>query len=1298
MTIDLETTPQRVRRHYMKMLLDWTVSNLLKSASVQQGSGIGSAPAQGSGAEATTGSAAPDNNPTRVAARLWALLAALLRMHEVGPRAAANPALVSAAAHACRSAAQDALRTLGADISADLADALLDALRLLFAKDRLHFSPSLEHSVAFAEAAVEAHAATKRAAPGASAAKQEPWTEVCAQSLAMLRSVCLPHPNQRKVYVSVVERLLIPLMTSCWGPDAAPGGSESSYSQRRLVMASRQLLDAVIFHRANVEGLAAIASTQMGSKGPESAKEVQDVEQGSDEEAPGGDKGPSQAPTYLSLLFKELSQEVREADAEKLSALLADFDFFALLLEPVLAGLESAAKESQLEAKEEQQSGPSGQNTKKRAPPEQGKRAAKKRKLLDGTPEKLKSGESAWPVLAEGAGMLVGTLKSAGVYRATEDVTGSHERLLGQLGTAVLLPFEALRASEKSSPSNKRTSVSDGLVHKAVAATGVLGAIMDVEHRALHARLESMWEVLWTAASQTTHAGLAEVKNAAEVAGRLVRAYGELRQVELLLHSLTAALSATTHTAAASRVIDNDAFKAALHQTIYEAPPGQKPKIVAFAAAGVEKLLAADGAPTLSVLLRGCLAGLRIDLTTSAAVAAALDLLISRSLATPLTDQLRRVAEAGGAHVDRPRLAALLQLYMLAIGAYAACAALQPQIAALPGQAIVLAVHAGQPAAAASPVLGYFDALCIASGSGKQHCKPPLPALLSLAQAVSSGGEGEPLQEALAARATYSRVEGFLEGLAAQMIARDSNRGSVSVKPEAALEIQTLAASLVASMATAPSYSKRRAASSIVAGPAGHATNVLETAELWGVLESLEALCIRGLEAASERVSAEPALVCHMPRHLRLASRILLAPWHLQEQDGGSAEEFAASTLPVQVALDVVTYLRAAARALPAAQKALPDDITARMLALHIHLLHHLLPQPVVPGPKRRLNMGLLMSIPTLAENGSMNGGPSSQAQSMLREALLLSVREVVHASSLADQELLYQSVHDLLLDQSRAMDLALPVLEVLLVAIKSVHSPAGLRVLSQSSEDLAAAILSCVQSAPTASDAAAAGVCMALRCLESLVARDTAIELPGYVVSQVLQLPALLFPPTAAAHAKLSRSPSRAAGIFAGCCHLLVAAVRHRTTGVRRCMALAAAAARGLLTHLLSWRSAGSADLAKQCAADLASVYEAVAERKDVLGMYCHHLLADYITLAAAPATPHGASEDDWTDGRPGPGPSALAALRPGACALFGACTAAQVQHVFAVLHKTGGGTRRTAMTELRQDYESNLKFSGKV
>lgn len=52
--------------------------------------------------------------------------------------------------------------------------------------------------------------------------------------------------------------------------------------------------------------------------------------------------------------------------------------------------------------------------------------------------------------------------------------------------------------------------------------------------------------------------------------------------------------------------------------------------------------------------------------------------------------------------------------------------------------------------------------------------------------------------------------------------------------------------------------------------------------------------------------------------------------------------------------------------------------------------------------------------------------------------------------------------------------------MQVLLVAMESVHSPAGLRVLSQSSEDLAAAILSCVQSAPTASGAPQGSDCAA--------------------------------------------------------------------------------------------------------------------------------------------------------------------------------------------------------------------------
>ncbi len=85
---------------------------------------------------------------------------------------------------------------------------------------------------------------------------------------------------------------------------------------------------------------------------------------------------------------------------------------------------------SEADGNEEQQEGLSSKPAKKRGPPEQAKKAAKKRKLVDGMQFTHRSEEAAWPVLAEGAGMLVGILKSA----------GWHPYLL-----SVSLAFEALR-------------------------------------------------------------------------------------------------------------------------------------------------------------------------------------------------------------------------------------------------------------------------------------------------------------------------------------------------------------------------------------------------------------------------------------------------------------------------------------------------------------------------------------------------------------------------------------------------------------------------------------------------------------------------------------------------------------------------------------------------------------------------------------------------------------------------------------------------------------------------------------
>lgn len=56
----------------------------------------------------------------------------------------------------------------------------------------------------------------------------------------------------------------------------------------------------------------------------------------------------------------------------------------------------------------------------------------------------------------------------------------------------------------------------------------------------------------------------------------------------------------------------------------------------------------------------------------------------------------------------------------------------------------------------------------------------------------------------------------------------------------------------------------------------------------------------------------------------------------------------AAPSLLLQAALDVVAYLRAAARALHAGQAALPKNSVSHMLALQIHLLRHLMPLPLV--------------------------------------------------------------------------------------------------------------------------------------------------------------------------------------------------------------------------------------------------------------------------------------------------------------------------------------------------------------
>jgi len=65
----------------------------------------------------------------------------------------------------------------------------------------------------------------------------------------------------------------------------------------------------------------------------------------------------------------------------------------------------------------------------------------------------------------------------------------------------------------------------------------------------------------------------------------------------------------------------------------------------------------------------------------------------------------------------------------------------------------------------------------------------------------------------------------------------------------------------------------------------------------------------------------------------------------------------------------------------------------------------------------------------------------------------------------------------------------------------------------------------------------------------------------------------------------------------------------------------------------------------------------------QETLGLYCPHLLADYITLAAAPSSPAASADGGGGGGGGGLAPAAAAALRQGAYELYGACSPAEAR-----------------------------------
>lgn len=281
------------------------------------------------------------------------------------------------------------------------------------------------------------------------------------------------------------------------------------------------------------------------------------------------------------------------------------------------------------------------------------------------------------------------------------------------------------------------------------------------------------------------------------------------------------------------------------------------------------------------------------------------------------------------------------------------------------------------------------------------------------------------------------------------------------------------------------------------------------------------------------------------------------------------------------------------------------------------------------------------------------------------------------------------------------------------------------------------------------------ATLCTALRSLESLACRPHILALSGCHVGNMvhsvaaawaactpLPLPEEL--PTrsrlaqrdminpgsfsAASFNRVPRPVSQGAAVFTASCSLLLSILRQRRQELGRCVPLLVQACRALLTWLVGAELAAKLAPGQLgdvpawrvgCAEALARVFIEMGALKASTSRYCPHLLADYIILAASPLTPKarhllgcGPQEEEHPSGLPHPwGPAeggplvggtlcdeSAAVLRQGACALYDACSASELQYLYACLGQPGGAVWRGALSSLKAHYEQHFRYSGKV
>ncbi|KXZ53905.1 hypothetical protein GPECTOR_6g823 [Gonium pectorale] len=276
------------------------------------------------------------------------------------------------------------------------------------------------------------------------------------------------------------------------------------------------------------------------------------------------------------------------------------------------------------------------------------------------------------------------------------------------------------------------------------------------------------------------------------------------------------------------------------------------------------------------------------------------------------------------------------------------------------------------------------------------------------------------------------------------------------------------------------------------------------------------------------------------------------------------------------------------------------------------------------------------------------------------------------------------------------------------------------------------------------------AAACAALRCLQSVLGREVTFRLPSPTVTAVLAAAAALascpllqppLPSPGAAPAAESVVRGPLFFLHCACSGLLAALVRHHAATAAHCAALLVEACRSLLRRLAAWAAQmrhAQRQLQLQptpdggaTAADIGAAVDGLTRCATALARVQHHG-ADAGAVGEVPPVDARAPQTDQHHGaKPALGGGAAAAglgaglssatllpaaahqaLRLGAYSLLGCLGPQQLQHlhmalgtgaaageaVGAGLADPGGAARRAALAQLRKEYESSYKYTGKV